>query len=69
MQLDVDIPVDKKRSTTGGQSGLSYLQLSPQQEDSPEHANWDMTSIYKQMDTSEGSFPLYMVVYNTSHFI
>ncbi len=33
-------PVDNNRSTTGGQSGLSYLQLSPQQEDSPDHANW-----------------------------
>ncbi len=33
-------PVDKNRSTTGGQSGPSYLQLGPQQEDSPDHANW-----------------------------
>ena len=34
-------PVDKNRSTTGGQSGLPYLELWPQQEDSPDHANWE----------------------------
>ncbi len=34
-------PVDKNRSTTGGQSGPSYLQLWPQQEDSPDHAHWE----------------------------
>ncbi len=33
------IPLDKNRSTTGGQSGLPYLQLWPQQQDSPDHAN------------------------------
>ncbi len=36
----ISLPVDKNRSTTGGQSGPSYLQLWPQQEDSPDHANW-----------------------------
>ncbi len=33
-------PVDKNRSTTGGQSGPPYLQLWLQQEDSPDHASW-----------------------------
>ncbi len=36
------IPVDKNRSTTGGQSGPPYLQLWLQQEDSPDHASWDL---------------------------
>ncbi len=34
------LPVDKNRSTTGGQSGPSYLPQWPQQEDSPDHAYW-----------------------------
>ena len=34
------LPVDKNRSTTGGQSGPPYLQLWLQQEDSPDHASW-----------------------------
>ncbi len=33
-------PVDKNRSTTGGQSGPSYLPQWPQQGESPDHANW-----------------------------
>ena len=33
-------PVDKNRSIIGGQSGPSYLQQWPQQEDSPDHAYW-----------------------------
>ncbi len=36
----VNYPVDKNRTTTGGQSGPPYLQLWPQQEDSPDHASW-----------------------------
>ena len=40
-------PVDKNRSTTGGQSWLSYLQQWPQQEDSPDHASWETINIYK----------------------
>ncbi len=44
-----DYPVDKNRSTTGGRSGPSYLQLHelwPQQEDSPDHANWVLKTCY-----------------------
>ncbi len=39
-------PVDKNRSSTRGQSGLPYLLLWPQQEDSPDHANW----VYKRSE-------------------
>ncbi len=38
-------PVDKNRSTTGGQSGPPYLQLWLQQEDSPDHASWESSPL------------------------
>ena len=41
--INANNPVDKNRSTTGGQSGPSYLQLWLQKEDSLDHANWEDT--------------------------
>ncbi len=34
------VPIGQNRSTTGRQSGLSYLHQRPQQEDHLDHANW-----------------------------
>ncbi len=46
-------PVDKNRSTTGGQSGPSYLLQWPQREDSPDHANWERCVSFGGEFTSE----------------